>query len=106
MFFLYIYVHKILVVALSAIFFFFSYVYFIDNIFSVGLRRRHRIDHRPTYQTFSNMLSGASDECVRASNKTLTGNTSFFLFRFCFFLTGSPDGKYSLNLDLNLVLSF
>lgn len=46
----FIYVHKILVVALSAIFF--SYVYLFDIIFSVGLQSCHSVDHRPTYQAF------------------------------------------------------
>lgn len=57
---------QILVVALSAIF---SYVYWFDIIFSVGLHSCHSIDHRPTYQAFfKKTLSGSVEQvCVYQS---------------------------------------
>lgn len=92
---------QILVVALSAIF---SYVYWFDIIFSVGLHSCHSIDHRPTYQAFffkkDVIWVCGTSVCVselrqRVDNKILTGNTSFFFvnilnfsvvffFLFCF----------------------
>lgn len=81
---------QILVVALSAIFF--SYVYLFDIIFSVGLHSCHPVDHWPTYQAFLKDLSGSVERAVSVSelqkrfdNKTLTGNP-FLTLPFFFFL--------------------
>lgn len=82
---------QILVVALSAIFF--SYVYLFDIIFSVGLHSCHPVDHWPTYQAFLKDLSGSVERAVSVSelqkrfdNKTLTGNPFLTLPFFFFFL--------------------